>query len=125
MPSVTLTRIPIAMKDREPEFFDVIQPIVFGVTVLGRDHTGHVGNLTVVVDGLSLFTLTSFPLSDLARQAALWSVAVDDADHCTAFIYRDEQDCPATIKTDPRRQLELTPDRVVLRGGRGALRHAV
>jgi hypothetical protein len=33
--------------------------------------------------------------------------------------------CPATIKTDPRRQLELTPDRVVLRGGRGALRHAV
>lgn len=92
MPSVTLTRIPIAMKDREPEFFDVIQPIVFGVTVLGRDHTGHVGNLTVVVDGLSLFTLTSFPLSDLARQAALWSVAVDDADHCTAFIYRDEQD---------------------------------
>jgi hypothetical protein len=24
--------------------------------------------------------------------------------------------CPATIKTDPRRQLELTPDRVVLRG---------
>ena len=33
--------------------------------------------------------------------------------------------CPATIKTDPRRQLELTPDRVVLRGGRGALRHTV
>ena len=33
--------------------------------------------------------------------------------------------CPATIKTDPRRQLELTPDRVVLRGGLGALRHVV
>jgi len=33
--------------------------------------------------------------------------------------------CPATIKADPRRQLELTPDRVVLRGGRGALRHGV
>jgi len=80
------------MKDRKPESFEVIQPVVFEVTVLGRDHTGHVGNLTVAVDGLSLFTLTSFPLSDLARQAAVWSVAVDDADHCTAFIYRDEQD---------------------------------
>jgi hypothetical protein len=80
------------VKDRKPESFEVIQPIVFAVTVLGRDHTGHVGNLTVAVDGLRLFTLNSFPLSDLARQAAVWSVAVDDADHYTAFIYRDEQD---------------------------------
>lgn len=80
------------MKDSKPEFVEVIQPIVFAVTVLGRDHTGHVGDLTVAVDGLRLFTLTSFPLSDLARQAALWAVAVDDADHCTSFIYRDEQD---------------------------------
>ncbi len=80
------------MKDRKPESFEVIQPIVFAVTVLGRDHTGYTGNLTVTVDGLRLFTLNSFPLSDLARQAAVWSVAVDDADHCTAFIYRDEQD---------------------------------
>jgi hypothetical protein len=41
------------------------------------------------------------------------------------FIAAEDAVCPATIKTDPRRQLELTPDRVVLRGGRGALRHAV
>ena len=27
-----------------------------------------------------------------------------------------DRKCPATIKTDPRRQLKLTPDRVVLRG---------
>ncbi len=78
--------------DRKPESVEMIQPVVFVVNVLGRDHSGHIGDLTVVVDGLSLFTLTSFPLADLARQAALWSVAVDDADHCTSFIYRDEQD---------------------------------
>ena len=80
------------MRDSKPEFVEMIQPVVFVVNVLGRDHSGHIGDLTVVVDGLRLFTLTSFPLSDLARQAAVWSVAVDDADHCTAFIYRDEQD---------------------------------
>ena len=69
-----------------------ILPVAFGVTILGHDHTGHIGTLTLAVDGLNLFTLTSFPLSDLARQAVLWSATVDDSDRCTSFIYRDEQD---------------------------------
>ena len=66
MPSVTLTRIPIAMKDREPEFFEVIQPIVFGVTVLGRDHTGHVGDRDHSVLTYTGADMTTFATKSLA-----------------------------------------------------------
>ena len=59
-------------------------------------------------------------------KAALITAADVVLRHVMATQFHSQGDaCPATIKTDPRRQLELTPDRVVLRGGLGALRHVV
>jgi|688.fasta_scaffold307411_3 hypothetical protein len=54
------------MKDREPEFFEVIQPIVFGVTVLGRDDTGHVGNRDHSVLTYTGADMTTFATKSLA-----------------------------------------------------------
>ena len=86
-----------------------------------------------------LRTVVEFPSFEVGDAAVVPFEAVDEEGGCVESFDVGEAvalaeawrcipspwPCSATIKADPRRQLELTPDRVILRGGRGAWRHAV